>query len=178
MGIFFNAVTRYLDNHSLACTIYAFIVAFSAYFCMYAFRKPFTAAEFNGMDLWGIQFKILLIIFQVIGYALSKFSGIVIISQLDRRYRGLSICGCVVFAELTLVGFGAVPRVGKPFFMFLNGLPLGLIWGMVSRLLKAASRPRSSRRGCVSASSSRLAPSKRSEKRFLTLVSHNFGCQL
>jgi hypothetical protein len=131
MGFFFNAVTRYLDNHFLACTIYAFIVAFSTYFCMYAFRKPFTAAEFKGIVLWGVQFKILLITFQVIGYALSKFSGIIIISQLDRRFRGMSICGCILFAELTLVGFGAVPRAGKPFFMFLNGLPLGLIWGMV-----------------------------------------------
>jgi hypothetical protein len=98
---------------------------------MYAFRKPFTAADYVGDPIIAIQPKILFVICQVIGYTVSKFSGIVIISTVNKSYRGLSILVCLFVAELALLGFGAVPMKWKPLFMFINGLPLGLIWGLV-----------------------------------------------
>ena len=53
---------------------------FITYLSMYAFRKPFSAATFDGLSLWGIDYKILLIISQLIGYTISKYLGIKIIS--------------------------------------------------------------------------------------------------
>lgn len=50
--------------------------AFSTYLCTYAFRKPFTAATYDDLALGGVDYKTLLVIAQVAGYALSKFVGI------------------------------------------------------------------------------------------------------
>jgi len=50
---------------------------------MYAFRKPFTAATFDGLTLFGFDYKIILIITQAIGYTLSKFIGIRLVSELE-----------------------------------------------------------------------------------------------
>jgi hypothetical protein len=128
---FTTSLTRYLNHHQLALTVYAFIVSFITYASMYAFRKPFTVGHYSNVPIGRINFKVLAIIAQMIGYALSKFSGIIFISGLTRTRRGLWICGFVSIAELALVGFAVAPLVYKLFFMFINGLPLGLIWGLV-----------------------------------------------
>ena len=41
---------------------------------MYAYRRAFTAAGFEGYDIWGIELKTALIVSQVLGYTLSKIS--------------------------------------------------------------------------------------------------------
>ena len=33
---------------------WAVAAAFGTYFCMYGFRKPFTAGKFEGADIWGL----------------------------------------------------------------------------------------------------------------------------
>jgi hypothetical protein len=78
-----------------------------------------------------INFKILLITAQMIGYTISKFLGIVVISGLKRRRRGLQIVLCMAVSEMSLVAFGAAPMGLKPVCLLINGLPLGLIWGLV-----------------------------------------------
>jgi hypothetical protein len=98
---------------------------------MYALRKPFTVGEYSHLTFWKVDFKILLITFQMVGYTISKFCGIFFISGLKRHHRGLWIVLFTGIAELALVGFGAVPLRLKPFCLFVNGLPLGLIWGIV-----------------------------------------------
>jgi len=60
--------------------IIAASVSFLAYSSVYAYRKPFTVAEFDGLKYWGITYQTLLIISQVIGYMLSKVAGIKFIS--------------------------------------------------------------------------------------------------
>jgi len=72
-------------------TLYLSLAAFLTYACMYGLRKPFTVAEFNGIAVWGMDFKALLIISQVVGYALSKFIGIKVISEMKRNSRAISI---------------------------------------------------------------------------------------
>ena len=47
--------------------VWSVVAAFGTYFCMYAFRKPFTAAAFSGMTAWGIGEKTLLVTAQVLG---------------------------------------------------------------------------------------------------------------
>lgn len=104
---------------------------FGAYFCMYAFRKPFTVATFEGLEFWGVNYKILLIIAQVLGYTLSKFVGIKVISEMKSNKRLFYLISFILFAELALLGFAVVPPPYNIFFLFLNGIPLGMIWGIV-----------------------------------------------
>lgn len=114
----------------------ASLAAFGAYFCMYAFRKPFSVATFEGMEIWNIDYKIILIIAQVLGYALSKFIGIKVVSELKTNQRAYYLVGLILMAELALVLFALVPKPYNIIFLFLNGLPLGLIWGIVFSYLE------------------------------------------
>lgn len=123
-------------NAKLKLIIHAGISAFVIYFCMYAFRKPFTAAIFEGQTLFSISFKVVLIIAQVLGYALSKFIGIKFISGTGFSNRAKYIIGFILFAELALLGFAVVPQQYKFIFLFLNGIPLGMIWGLVFSYLE------------------------------------------
>jgi hypothetical protein len=119
-------------------TVYASAAAFAAYFCMYAFRKPFTAASFSGVKIGGlaIGFKTAAVIGQVLGYTLSKFIGIKFCPEVGPRRRGLLLLGMIAFAELALVLFAVLPPVWKIVALFLNGLPLGMVWGLVVAYLE------------------------------------------
>ncbi|MBL8946504.1 MAG: hypothetical protein JNK45_25280, partial [Myxococcales bacterium] len=64
--------------------------AFTAYFAMYAVRKPFAAASFADAAVWGVQLKIALVLGQVLGYALSKFLGIKFVSEIPPARRPLA----------------------------------------------------------------------------------------
>lgn len=114
------------------------VAAFSAYFAMYAFRKPFTAAGFDTPPGWTfpLDFKIALVIAQVVGYALSKAVGVTFIAELGHRRRGAAILGLVAAAWASLVVFAVAPAPLKVAAMFFNGLPLGLIWGLVFSYLE------------------------------------------
>lgn len=103
---------------------------------MYAFRKPFTAGAYEGLSLWGVQFKIILVVAQVAGYALSKFIGIRIISGMKTLYRGRYLLVLIGVAWLSLVGFALTPFPLNAIWLFFNGLPLGMIWGLVFSYLE------------------------------------------
>ena len=65
--------------------VWAVAAAFGTYFCMYAFRKPFTAASFAELSFFGLPFKTLLVTSQVAGYMVSKFIGIKVIAEICLR---------------------------------------------------------------------------------------------
>lgn len=117
-------------------SVYAALVAFSTYSCMYAFRKPFTSATFEGMLVWGLKYKDVLIIAQLIGYTLSKFLGIKIIAEMKSHSRGWNVLKLVGFAALALLGFAVTPAPYNIIFLFLNGIPLGMVWGIVFSFLE------------------------------------------
>lgn len=132
-----SKLTTWLDNNrGVVFSLYAMAAAFCTYTCMYAFRKPFTAAAFEGLTYWGIELKTLLIISQVLGYTLSKFLGIKFISEMTANRRAASIVILVLIAELSLLAFWIVLTPYKLIFLFLNGLPLGMIWGIVFSFLE------------------------------------------
>lgn len=114
----------------------ASLAAFGVYFCMYAFRKPFAVATFEGLSVFGIDYKILLIIAQVVGYMLSKVIGIKVISELKPQQRLAYLLGLIGIAEIALLLFGLVNKPYNIIFMFINGLPLGMIWGIVFSYLE------------------------------------------
>jgi hypothetical protein len=117
----------------LAFTAFASFAGFATYFSMYAFRKPFTAATFEHVDGWhfALDFKIALVLAQLIGYALSKFIGIRVIAGMERTYRAQAILCLIGVSWLALIAFAIVPALFKPATMFINGLCLGMIWGLV-----------------------------------------------
>ncbi len=131
-----NFMKKVKNNKAIKTTLHAIVASFGVYFCMYAFRKPFTVATYEGIAYFGVDYKILLIIAQVLGYMLSKFIGIKIISEMDSSKRRLYLVGLIFAAEVSLVFFGLVPRPYNIVFMFLNGLPLGMIWGVVFSYLE------------------------------------------
>ena len=95
---------------------------------MYAFRKPFSAATYHVGD---VDFKVILVISQGLGYMISKFSGIKIISEMKEHGRGKGILLLTGIAALSLFFFAITPYPYSAVFMFINGLPLGMIWGLV-----------------------------------------------
>lgn len=131
-----NSVQRLLTNSKLFFIAWCMIAAFGTYFCMYAFRKPFTAGTYSGLSLWDIHFKSILIISQVLGYMVSKFIGIKIISELKSSQRKKLIIGLIIFAEISLLLFGTVSQPYNFVFLFMNGLPLGMVWGIVFSYLE------------------------------------------
>ena len=119
------------NREEIRFVLFAAFAAFITYLSMYAFRKPFTAATFDGLSFMGIDYKILLIISQLIGYTISKYLGIKIISELNHKSRTITLIGLMASAWIMLLLFALVPYPYNFPFMFLNGLPLGMIWGVV-----------------------------------------------
>jgi MFS family permease len=118
--------------------VFAILTAFTTYFCMYAFRKPFAAATFKGQYFFGslIELKTAIVISQIIGYALSKYVGVKICSEISDRRRARLLVLLILWAEAALVLFGLLPNNLKVFAIFLNGFPLGMVWGLVVRYLE------------------------------------------
>jgi Family of unknown function (DUF5690) len=132
-------ITSWLERgHPAFLILFGGAAAFCAYFSMYAFRKPFSAATYDNVAGWDFQldFKIALVIAQVFGYAISKFIGIKIISELGKEKRGLAILGLIGLSWIALVLFAVLPTPWNVAALFLNGLPLGLIWGLVFSYLE------------------------------------------
>src|SRR5690606_11899751 len=77
-----QALTRKLESSKFLFITWSMVAAFGAYFCVYAFRKPFNAGTYSGLEWMGMNYKAVLIIAQVLGYMLSKFIGIKVISEL------------------------------------------------------------------------------------------------
>ena len=125
---------RILERSSpVLFTTVAGLAGFSAYFSMYAFRKPFSAASFAVVPGWtfALDYKIALVIAQLAGYALSKMIGIKVISELDPGRRAAAIVTLILLGWAALILFALVPPPWNVAAMFLNGLPLGMIWGLV-----------------------------------------------
>ena len=112
--------------------LYAGLMCFGTYFAMYAFRKPFSVAGFANVPAFGgVDYKIALVIAQVVGYALAKIIGVKVISELPASRRIVGILIQIGIAEAALVGFALIPTPWNIACLFLDGLALGMIWGMV-----------------------------------------------
>ncbi|HEY6921960.1 MAG TPA: DUF5690 family protein [Steroidobacteraceae bacterium] len=112
---------------------FAGLAGFLTYFSMYAFRKPFTAASFADVPGWHhvLELKIALVIAQVLGYASSKLIGIRIIAAMKARHRAAAILSLIGMAWLALLVLALTPPVIEIIAIFVNGLCLGMIWGLV-----------------------------------------------
>ncbi len=116
--------------------LWAVMSAFGTYFCMYAFRKPFTAAAFEDATLAGTTFKSFLVTSQILGYTISKFIGIKVVSEMKPERRAGMLLLLIGISELALVMFAVVPPPWNAVCMFLNGIPLGMVFGLVLGFLE------------------------------------------
>ena len=110
--------------------------ALVSYALVYALRKPFTAATFEGLEFLGMDYKTATSIVQIAGYVLSKLLGIKLVSELQRRHRLPFLIGSVAMAELSLLAFGLVPVPWNIVALFFNGLSLGCMWGVIFSYLE------------------------------------------
>lgn len=134
-----DAITRRLEKAPrLVVATYAVVAAFATYFGMYAFRKPFAAASFEGETFLGTELaaKTAYVVAQLLGYTASKYLGVGIVPALrdDRRARALVLL--VLLSELALLLFAILPPDLRVVGIFANGLPLGMVWGLVVRYLE------------------------------------------
>jgi len=111
------------------------IAAFGTYACMYGFRKPFTAGTYVDATT-GLSFKAWLVTAQVLGYTLSKFIGIRVIAEMTAGRRVAVLLGLIVAAEASLLFFAVTPPPFNAMWLFLNGLPLGMVFGLVLGFLE------------------------------------------
>ncbi|WP_246008227.1 DUF5690 family protein [Chitinophaga lutea] len=111
--------------------ILAAITGFSAYTAIFAYRKAFNVAPFSGHTLLGADYKVVLVVTQILGYMASKFYGIRFIAALPRVRRHWLIFMLVGIAWMAWLLFALLPPPYNFWCLLLNGFPLGLIWGIV-----------------------------------------------
>lgn len=109
----------------------AALISFLAYTCIFSFRKAFSAAAFSREALWGMDYKVVLVVTQVMGYMLSKFAGIKFIAELQKKGRGRLIVYLVSISWLAWLLFAIIPAPYNFWALFFNGFPLGMLWGVV-----------------------------------------------
>lgn len=132
-----HPVTLWLKkSNSFWFTVFVSLTAFGLYTCIYAFRKTFAAATYADLTFLGVEYKVWLVTFQVCGYAVSKFIGIKLIAELRASSRGKGILIIVLIAGLSWFFFGLMPAPLNILCLFVNGLALGLAWGMVFSYLE------------------------------------------
>lgn len=128
------ALARWLERPWFLA-LWCVLAAFGAYACMYGFRKPFTAGTYADTQ-FGLQLKGWLVTAQVLGYMISKFVGIKVIAEMTPARRARTILGLVAVAQAALLLFAFVPAPYNAACLFLNGLPLGLVFGLVLGFLE------------------------------------------
>ena len=111
--------------------LYAALVSFGTYVFVFGFRKSFTVCTFDGLTFGPIAYKTALVISQMLGYLLAKFYGIKFISGLQKVNRYKIIFLLTGIAWMAWLLFAIVPAPYNVVFLFLNGFPLGMLWGVV-----------------------------------------------
>src|ERR1044071_2145102 len=87
-----SPITQWLSTTNGAWfSIYTAGSAFGLYLCVFALRKTFSVAIYEGYAFAGISYKVWMVLFQVMGYMLSKFIGIKVVSELKPTSRAKGI---------------------------------------------------------------------------------------
>lgn len=136
MNLLTSPARRHRAMSDLLFILWAGGAALLAYSLVYALRKPFTAAQFDGLTFFGMDYKVAVSIMQLLGYVLSKFLGIKFISELKPAGRLRFIIGAAALSEVSLVFFGLLPVPWNIVMLFFNGLSLGCMWGVIFSFLE------------------------------------------
>ena len=126
-----NQPIKYFKGTQLQTGLFAAVVVFLTYTMIFGFRKSYTVCTFDGLRFAGLNYKTILVLSQMIGYLMAKFYGIKFISELKRLGRYKIILLLVGIAWAAWFFFAVVPPPYNAVFLFINGFPLGMLWGVV-----------------------------------------------
>ena len=94
------------------------------------FEEALHLSNLESLQAYGMDLKSAMILFQVIGYTLSKILGVNHLRDTpDHRARRILLLTSI--AWLALLGFAALPLPHGVWLLFLNGLMLGMVFGLV-----------------------------------------------
>ncbi len=129
-------LSGFIARSSFNFTVFASITAFFTYMCFYPFRRAYTAATYEELAFWGVQFKILIITAQVLGFAVSKGLGIKYVSEMLPQNRSRNLLVMVSLSWSGYFFFALTPAPYNLIFIFLASLPLGMVYGTILGFLE------------------------------------------
>ena len=117
-------------------TLFASVTAFFTYMCFYPFRRAYTAATYEDLAFFGVNFKILIITAQVLGFAVSKGLGIKYVSEMLPQNRSRNLLIMIGLSWFCYLLFALTPIPYNLFFIFMASLPLGMVYGTILGFLE------------------------------------------
>nr|WP_075089104.1 DUF5690 family protein [Verrucomicrobium spinosum] len=93
-------------------------------------------ATYEDLTLWGADYKSVAVAVQILGYMMSKFVGIKVVSETPAARRVTMILGLIGISAFGLLVFAVLPAPWNVVGLLVNGLPLGMIWGLVFGFLE------------------------------------------
>jgi hypothetical protein len=104
--------------------------------CFYPFRRAYTAATYEDLAFFGVNFKILIITAQVLGFAVSKGLGIKYVSEMLPENRSRNLLIMIGLSWVCYLFFALTPAPYNLFFIFMASLPLGMVYGTILGFLE------------------------------------------
>ena len=129
-------LTEIINRSSFNLTLFASITAFFTYMCFYPFRRAYTAATYEDLAFFGVNFKILIITAQVLGFAVSKGLGIKYVSEILPQNRSRNLLIMISLSWICYLFFALTPAPYNLFFIFMASLPLGMVYGTILGFLE------------------------------------------
>ncbi len=129
-------LSEFIARSSFNFTVFASVTAFFTYMCFYPFRRAYTAAMYEELAFWGVQFKILIITAQVLGFAVSKGLGIKYVSEMLPQKRSRNLLIMIALSWMSYFFFALTPAPYNLAFIFLASLPLGMVYGTILGFLE------------------------------------------
>jgi hypothetical protein len=131
MGQLDNCITSLASRNAIFLNAVGFFSAVLTCFAWQSFRQGFTSAEFEGVQIFSYSYKPMIVTFQLVGYAISKFYGIKFCSELKANRRWFWMIILHSASLFFLILFGLIPPPYNAFFIFFNGLSLGQSFGLM-----------------------------------------------
>jgi hypothetical protein len=131
-----HTISKFINKNSFNATFFAAITAFFTYMCFYPFRRAYTAATYEELSFLGVNFKILMITAQVLGFAVSKGLGIKYVSEMLPQNRSRNLLIMIVLSWFCYLFFALIPAPYNLFFIFMASLPLGMVYGTILGFLE------------------------------------------
>lgn len=131
-----ETIKKHLSTNALFFTVFTSFAAFFSYLFFYPFRRAYTAGTYEGLVFFDVDYKILIVVAQVLGFAVSKGIGIKYVSEMNHQNRSRNLLIIICLSLLCYLFFGLTPAPYNLFFIFLASLPLGMVYGTILGFLE------------------------------------------
>jgi Family of unknown function (DUF5690) len=129
-------LNQLITQNTFTQTLFASTTAFFTYMCFYPFRRSYTAATYEELAFFGVNFKILIITAQVLGFAVSKGLGIKYVSEMLPQNRSRNLLIMISLSWICYLFFALTPAPYNLLFIFMASLPLGMVYGTILGFLE------------------------------------------